>query len=156
MAIPRGQKPKPTQLKLVNGNPGKRPLSKKEAVIDTSIYPKIPEHLSGYAKEEWDRICGLLYEVGLMTIADRTALMAYCVSYNRWRLAEEELEKEEFILYSNVGNAHANPLVNIASTAMKDMMRLACEFGMTPSSRTRVEANPPDAKSKEAKKAAYY
>jgi len=155
MAKP-GTKPKPTQLKLVNGNPGRRPLPKKEAVIDPDLYPGMPPQLKGKAKEEWIRNCDLLFDVGLMTVADRNALAAYCVAFAHWVDAEAELEGKPLIVYSATGNAGANPLIGIAKDAMMAMVKLGCEFGMTPSSRSRVEANPPNVKSKEAKKAIYY
>ena len=39
------------------------------------------------------------------------------------------------------GNPGKNPLVGTANKAMSDMVRYAAEFGMTPSSRSRVRAN---------------
>lgn len=38
------------------------------------------------------------------------------------------------------GNAIQNPLVGVASTARRDMQRLAAEFGLTPSSRTQIDS----------------
>ena len=40
------------------------------------------------------------------------------------------------------GNAVQNPLVGTANRAMHEMMRYATEFGMTPSSRTRLSTGP--------------
>jgi len=39
------------------------------------------------------------------------------------------------------GNAIQNPLVGMANRAMADMVRYATEFGMTPSSRSRIAGN---------------
>ena len=50
-----GRKPKPTALKLVTGNPGKRPLPKKEAVVALAE-PTPPAFLCDDAKVE----CGWL------------------------------------------------------------------------------------------------
>lgn len=41
------------------------------------------------------------------------------------------------------GNAIRNPLVGTANKAAADMVRYAAEFGMTPSARTRIQAEPP-------------
>ena len=38
------------------------------------------------------------------------------------------------------GNLIQNPYLSIANRAMMDMARLAVEFGMTPSSRSRVKS----------------
>lgn len=146
----RGQKPKPTQLKLVTGNPGGRPLPKKEAVIPNAE-PLPPPFLTEDALEEWNRVCKLLYDAGLMTEADRGALSAYCQAYGRWAEAEKALalmaKKDNLtralMVKTSNGNAIQNPLVGTANKAMADMVRYATEFGMTPSARSRVDANPP-------------
>ena len=71
-----GRKPKPTALKLVTGNPGKRPLNDHEPQPEAAI-PEVPAHLSGEAKAEWDRIVIRLHPLGLLTDLDRAALAAY-------------------------------------------------------------------------------
>ena len=142
-----GRKPKPTGLKLVTGNPGKRALPKKEAKIDLSE-PTPPAHLSDDAKVEWGRVCSLLYKVGLMTEADRAALGAYCQAYGRWAQAERMLASKSLLTQTTNGNIIQSPLVGIANKSMGDMVRYAAEFGMTPSARARVEATPPHGEEK--------
>ena len=151
----QGRKPKPTALKLVTGNAGKRPLPKNEAVLDLAE-PIPPAFLCDDAKVEWGRVCSMLYRAGLMTDADRAALGAYCQAYGRWAQAERALgrmaaldkENKALTVKTIQGNAINNPLVGIANKAMSDMVRYAAEFGMTPSARSRVEARPNDAKEK--------
>lgn len=146
-----GRKPKPTMLKLVTGNPGKRPLPKSEAVVALAE-PTPPSFLCDDAKVEWGRVCSALYSAGLMTELDRAALGAYCAAYGRWAQAERAINrmaaKDELnaalMIKTTSGNAIQNPLVGIANKAKADMVRYATEFGMTPSARSRVEANPPD------------
>lgn len=144
-----GRKPKPTALKLVTGNPGKRSLNKKEAKVDLA-QPTPPAFLNDDAKVEWGRVVGTLYKAGLLTEIDRAALAAYCQAYGRWAQAERALarmaEKDEFnralMVKTHNGTAVQNPLVGIANKAKADMVRYAVEFGMTPSARSRVNANP--------------
>ena len=148
-----GRKPKPTALKLVTGNPGKRPLPKAEAVIALSE-PTPPAFLCDDAKVEWGRVCSVLYAAGLMTELDRAALGAYAAAYGRWAQAERALNrmaaKDELnaalMIKTTSGNAIQNPLVGIANKAKADMVRYAFEFGMTPSARSRVTATPEDDK----------
>ena len=73
----RGRKPKPTALKLIEGNPGKRPINGHEPKPPASK-PTCPSHLSPTAKAEWKRLAEALHRIGLLTQADRTALAAYC------------------------------------------------------------------------------
>lgn len=89
----------------------------------------------------------------MLTRVDRAALAAYCQAYGRWveaeqalaRMAERDPLTHGLMIKTSNGNAIQNPLVGTANRAMLDMMRCAVEFGMTPSSRTRIEADPNDA-----------
>lgn len=146
-----GRKPKPTVLKLVTGNPGRRKLNAAEAKLPPAR-PKPPEWLNDIAQAEWDRIIGELYEGGLMTNVDTYALCAYCMAVARWRMAEQALKRmgdqdptnHAFMVRTSKGTAIQNPLVGIANQARDAMVRLAAEFGMTPSARSRVTAVPPN------------
>jgi P27 family predicted phage terminase small subunit len=143
----RGRKPKPTFLKLVTGNPGRRPLNKNEAKPDFAR-PMPPEFLSDDAKVEWGRVIDRLFELGLMTDLDRAALAAYCDAYGRWaqatraiaRMAEQDQLTGALMIKTKNGNAIQNPLVGVANAARSEMVRFAVEFGMTPSARTRIDA----------------
>lgn len=145
---PRGRKPKPTHLKLITGNPGKRALNQNEPKPQAAL-PSPPAHLDDEAKLEWERIAGQLYALGCLSQIDRAALAAYAQAYGRWVRAEraiaemakrDELTRGLMIKTTN-GNAIPNPLVGVANKAMADMMRYAAEFGMTPSARSRIDAD---------------
>jgi P27 family predicted phage terminase small subunit len=150
----RGRKPTPTHLKLVKGNPGKRPINKKEPKPDRNL-PLPPKHLSDEAKVEWGRISEELYKMGLLSNIDRSALAAYCQAYARWSQAERKLTEiakkdeifEGLLSQTKNGNWIQNPLIGIANKAMADMVKYATEFGMTPSSRSRVESRSVENKS---------
>ena len=143
-----GTKPKPTHLKLITGNPGKRRLNEAEPKPEALI-PDPPPELSADAREEWDKISPRLLAAGLLTAIDRAALAAYCQAYGRWVQAERalaEMAKRDLVtagllIKTKNGNAIQNPLVGTANKAMSDMVRYATEFGMTPSARSRVRAN---------------
>src|SRR5713101_6600171 len=87
----RGRKPVPTTLKLLRGNPGKRPLNPDEPQPRVEI-PPCPSHLSTEAKKEWRRSAKLLAELGLLASIDRAALALYCEAWARWVQAEEALQ----------------------------------------------------------------
>lgn len=99
MAI-KGRKPKPTAIKLLEGNPGKRPLNKSEPKPKKGA-PKCPAWLLPEAKKEWKRMAEQLELLGLLTAVDMTAFAGYCQSYARWKVAEEFITKHGlYILYS--------------------------------------------------------
>ena len=147
----KGRKPKPTHLRVVEGNRENRPLNAREAPVKRAL-PAPPPFLAPEAKLEWKRISEELYNIGLLSNVDRAALAAYCQAYARWSQAEQAISKmgERDLLTGGLmikttnGNAIQNPLVGTANQAMAAMMRFAAEFGMTPSARSRIAANPPE------------
>jgi len=84
-----GRKPKATALKLLEGNPGRRPVNKSEPDFIPGA-PETPYYLTPEAREEWDRIVPELAKVpGLLKHVHGTALASYCMAFARWIEAEE-------------------------------------------------------------------
>jgi P27 family predicted phage terminase small subunit len=135
-----GPAKKPTVLKILEGNPGKKRLNINEPQPQPSM-PSCPPHLKGVARTEWKRIVPELYELGLLSNIDRMALAAYCDSYAEWKQACELLERKSPILKTEAGNIIQNPLVGIKHKAAEQMHKFLTEFGMTPASRSRIQVN---------------
>lgn len=134
-----GRKPKPTALKVLAGNPGHRPLNESEAAPDELLgVPEAPAHLSKDAIEEWDRVVPLLLRCGLLTSIDVDAIAGYCQAYGRWVEAERAVAREGFVVWLPSGCPIQNPNLIAANKALEMMRRFQTEFGMTPSSRSRV------------------
>jgi P27 family predicted phage terminase small subunit len=75
---------------------------------------------------------------GLVTVIDKAALAAYCQAWGRWVEAEQQLRKYGPVIKSPSGFPIQSPYLTIANKAMEQMTRMLVEFGMTPSSRSRV------------------
>lgn len=134
----RGRKPKPTVLKSLEGNPGKRRRNDREPKPPDGL-PECPEFLDGEGRAEWFRIVPVLQEMGLLTKADRSALSAYCVAYGRWIKAEGLVKKYGEIVKSPEKNfPMKSPYLTVADQALETMRKLMVEFGLTPSSRSRI------------------
>ena len=82
----RGRKPKPTALKMLEGNPGGRPLNTKEPKPEKKA-PRCPSWLEDEAKKEWKRMAKVLENMGLLTEMDMAAFAGYCQAYARWKEA---------------------------------------------------------------------
>jgi len=143
-----GAKPKPTVLKELAGNPGKRKLNKNEPKFTAGA--TCPSHLSKEAKREWKRLAADLTLSGLLTTVDRAALAAYCQSWATWCMAESHLAEHGYTITSPTGNVTTSPYVLIASQAKTAMGRFAAEFGFTPSSRSRLNVSAPANKGTDA------
>ena len=134
----RGRKPKPTVLKVLDGNPGKRAINDHEPIPAIGD-PDCPEWLDAEAKAEWARITPELREMGLLSRADRPALAAYCTAWSRWVEAESHVKKYGTIVKSpEKGFPMKSPYLCVADQAMETMRKLMVEFGLTPSSRSRI------------------
>jgi len=138
----RGRKPKPTHLKAITGNPGKRPLNQAEPRPDIVI-PDCPPELSPAAQREWHRLVGDLAALRIITSFDRAALAAYCGAYALWAESTEAIQKYGAMVKSPTGYPIQSPYVSIANRQAEIMMRIAGEFGFTPASRSRIATPSP-------------
>jgi P27 family predicted phage terminase small subunit len=149
-----GRRPLPTAVKKARGNPGKRKLNDAEPKPDPGD-PPMPKGLSQAAADEWRSIVPELRQMGVLTKVDGKALAAYCHAFARWMEAEAEIRRLGIVVMEpifGVGERFLgcrykkNPAVTISETAMKIMKAFLVEFGMTPSSRSRVRIEkPPEA-----------
>ncbi len=133
----RGRKPTPSNLVKLHGNPGKRAINKDEAKPKAKL-PACPAHLTGEARREWKRTGGHLLALGLVTEIDRGALALYCQAWGRWVDAEKNLTQFGTVIKAPGGFLMQSPYLAIANKAQQQMTKLLVEFGMSPSSRSRV------------------
>lgn len=122
----RGRKPTPGPLKLVRGNPGKRPV--KDGPKPRPVRPTQPTWLRPEAKCEWSRLAPELERLELLTIVDRAALAAYCTAWGHLVEAEKKMTKGKTL----------SPWWTVWKQAMQQVRAFATEFGLTPSSRGRI------------------
>jgi P27 family predicted phage terminase small subunit len=143
-----GRPPLPAQVHLLHGNPSKKP----EAELAQPNEPKVtipdpPEFLSELAREEWKRIAPELEQLGLIAEVYMASLAAYCVAFADWaraRAAIERLHAEApdelggYVQMTASGYQQITARLVVANQAEQRMLKFAQEFGLTPSSRTRV------------------
>jgi len=136
----RGRKPKPTALKKLEGNPGKRQLNEYEPLPPISAL-RCPNYLLPEARKEWRRLAPSLIAMGVLTVADVVPFAAYCTAFARWREAEDFITKHGAVYKDPKGFARPNPCVAIAAQQLREIKSLAAEFGLTPANRTAIIAN---------------
>jgi len=139
-----GRKMKPTALKLIQGNPGKRPLPENEPK-PTVKAPRAPSILSTSAKKHWKKIVKQLADLGIMTDIDSDALALYCEAFTRYRYAMYQISKEGPIIETQNGHMIQHPAMMILNKSFEQMRSLLIEFGMTPSSRTKIQVTKAEA-----------
>ncbi len=132
---------KPTALKKLDGNPGKRAINGNEPAPQKGT-PVCPAHLNEAARNEWRRIVPQLDALGLLTRLDRSALAAYCQTYGRWVEAEKMIAKHGTVIKNPNGGLTTSPFLWVANKAIDQMYRYLVEFGLTPVSRSRLSVTP--------------
>ena len=135
----RGRKPKPTALKLLEGNPGKRPLNGREPVPLRAAL-KCPAWLLPEAKKEWKRLAPALEAMGVLTMADLTAFEGYCQAYARWKEAEAFITQHGSIFQTTSGYVQQVPRGSCAQQNLQIMQSFGSEVGLTPATRARIIA----------------
>jgi len=138
----RGRKPQPLEVALRKNNPGRRPLNLR-APKHPTIEPAIPDELrDAAARAEWTRIVAALAK-GHCTVVDRATLIGYCTLYAQWQRLEAQAANEEPILIATRAKVRmVNPVFPLAQKTYTLMLKTAGELGITPSSRTRIVAQP--------------
>jgi P27 family predicted phage terminase small subunit len=125
------------------GNPGHRSID--DAPEFARVMPRCPDWLNEDGRREWKRVTRELFDAGILTTVDRAALAAFCQAYGRWVDAERKVTEKGAVLKTSQGNLIQNPYLSIANRALEQMLKTAAEFGMTPSSRSRIKAGAPQA-----------
>ena len=147
MIMPVGRKPKPSNLKVIEGNPGKRPLPENEPkpapVIET---PAPPGWLNKDGKQMWkDRVPDLI-NIGLLTNIDIDSFAMCCHVYGVFREAERDIKKKgryhKYVNKFGAENEVERPQAKTANKAYAEYCKMMSEFGLSPASRTRIEVKP--------------
>lgn len=112
------KKPTPVQLKILAGNPGKRPLN-TDVPQPTPGIGACPDWFPAEAMEEWQRVVPELAALGVLTRVDRAVLEAHCLAY------------AEMIITAKTGGM-------IKASLLGQLRILAAELGLTPSARARM------------------
>lgn len=155
----RGPLPKPSALKLLEGNAGKRPLDLSAGVNPRVEIPSAPAHLSKDAKKEWKRITPLLEELGLISGLDRSALALYCQAQGRLSELETAFNAQVARLVQDKGldypaavyeashavtpsgYAQQSVIVQLIKSHREQVNRYLMHFGLSPAARGRVQAS---------------
>ena len=105
--------------------------------------PQAPGHLDERARSRFAEMAEMLARHGVMTELDVFALARYAVISCRWIEAEAEVKRRGPVVKTEGGNAIQNPFLSIANKCLLQMAQLESEFGLTPSSRSRIRAVTP-------------
>ena len=141
-----GPRPMPTELKILTGNRGKRPLNDREPK-PTPATPTCPDEVQDLARVVWDRIIPELTSMGVLTKIDGETVARYCIASAEWYRASTFIRDTGQTYTSKdskgrVLSVNPWPQIAIATKYASIMKWCEAELGMTPSSRTRIRTEP--------------
>ena len=142
MARP-GPKPKPTELKKLAGNPGKRPLNGQEPQPEPASR-RCPHGLSDGAKKFWRTMAKDLIRLGMLTAVDVPAFLLMAEHYAIAREARDLISEKGLTDIDVNGLTRKHPLLQVWRDNSTAYRMYASEFGLTPSSRSRLKAPAPN------------
>lgn len=134
-----GPKPKPTALKLLEGNPGHQKLPQREPK-PRPVLPDPPRYLGKLAKSRWHELLPELDYMGTLTAADAEVLAGYCQAYEQVCLLTAKLEESGRTYQVGTNGAWAAyPEVAMLNRAWDDIRKFGSELGIGAASRSRIE-----------------
>jgi len=134
----RGRKPVPTHLKVIRGNPGKRPLNHDEPVPVGDL-SDAPDWMSETQRSGWNYAIEHA-PAGLLRKLDRSVLVAWTVAEDLHRRATEQVDKFGILTKApHTGLPIQSPYLPIVNKQAALMMKAAEQLGFTPASRSRIQ-----------------
>lgn len=113
--------------------------------------PQPPEWLNDDGRAEWVSVTGELKTSGVLAYADFSIIAMYCNEIATYIDCQRQMQKagtRVMVIKDENGKlkyAQQVPYQKIANDCVEKALKLAAEFGLTPSARTRIGSiKPPD------------
>lgn len=149
-----GPKPKPPALKLLQGNPGHRPIPdapklppkapkqpRWSAIFSTEAEPTAEEEARMVARDaaaEWRAVVPVLDQRGLLATVDRAVLVDYCVCWARLLQCERRLAREGLAVKGQKDNLVKHPQTTVAAQYRAALRNYSARLGLSPTDRGRL------------------
>jgi len=140
----RGPRPTPTAILEQRGSDLVR--DRRNEPQPEKGHPDVPDWLDSDAKVIWHQVCTDLDSMGVLTKVDGGALARYCRLFVRWKQADKFIrDRGEMYPTKNkdgdVTSFQQFPQVGIVNKLSVELLKIEREFGLTPSSRARIQVD---------------
>ncbi len=132
----RGRPRKPTRLKVLEGNPGRRPLNRDEPQYAATV--KKPADLTPTASEWWDLVVPQLVRVGLAQAVDAPSLTLLAEDFSAWKRASAMYVSESPVVARGSTILVSNPLLRAVKDFGAAYRQGAAAYGLTAQSRSTL------------------
>ena len=142
----KGRKKIPTQIKKMQGSLNSSREIKNEMQVSTlNKLPDAPNWLTPLAQNEWKNVTNELLSLQMLHQIDLVLLAAYCNAISLHIEMEQILmEKGRVNHYYNddgsLRHSQSKPEVKISNDSLANALKIAVQFGFTPSSRGSISA----------------
>ena len=142
----KGRKKIPTELKKARGTLRKsRELDSPMEVEKVGSIPVAPKWLSSIGKEQFNIVVNQLHNLGMLYEIDLKLIEAYANSMSLHIECEQQLrESGRIMVYrdeeGNPKHSQIVPLQTVSKQALEQALKLAVQFGLTPSARTKISS----------------
>lgn len=141
----RGRKPKPIELRLLQGNPSRRPIPADVPKAD-KLYevPIPPEYLNDIAKECWSYLADKLIKCGIMSNLDVYTLEICCIALSTVRMSAKKIKEDTLVLAvknedGSIKSAQKTPYMNVLKDAIEIFDSYGSKLGLSPTDRMRLK-----------------
>ena len=147
----RGPRPKPIELKVLEGNRGHRPIDINGTWRPQVEVPDPPKYLGKEARKEWKRITVELAQNNIIAKLDQHMLGMLCQCVERLVMFETALSRrvaaavdkgedpEKAYLMTTATGYEANTgIYNMLNKEREMLIKLLGEFGLSPALRAKV------------------
>jgi P27 family predicted phage terminase small subunit len=139
-----GRRPKPTAIKKLQGNPGKRPLNASEPKPPPALGAVPRRRLPPEGKRLWKSLAPMLARLNVLTEADLPALEMTCLHYAVARAALDEMladgeDGKMAVSTESVTGIKKHPAASVFRENSTAFRMYLTEFGLTPASRVRLK-----------------
>lgn len=137
----KGRKPRPTHLKLIEGNPGRRPINKREPKPAGDLFAP-PSDMPPAAVPFWNQAIADAPQ-GLLRRLDLRILFVWaCAAWLHSDAMGKVARSSAMVQSARTGEVYQHPMLSVANRQAGLMMKAAAEMGFTPTSRSRIALPP--------------
>lgn len=131
-----GPKKKPTRLRILEGNPSRRPINELEPTCD--LPPEKPAIVASnaIASAEWDRVTAAMVP-GLYSALDTATLMTYALAWSMLLEAQRAIAADGITITTPKGRV-SHPATRVWKQAVDTLAKCSDRLGLHPGARSSL------------------
>lgn len=132
----RGRKPKSNVIRLLEGNPGKRPIADNEIIVELPAQKPSVVAADALASGEWDRVLAVMPPT-MYSAAHEVVLSQHALAWSMLVKAQNEISEGGLTVFTARGQT-TNPAVRVWKLAADTLHRTAGLLGLHHGARLSI------------------